>query len=452
MAARSVRVWLAVGAVVLLGLLTYLPAFNNPFLADDYAFLLHSERLSEDWGALSDFPLGWRRLAAHLCFYLSFSLFGLHPAPYYGTNLLLHLVNAGLVFLLVSELLQDRRAGFVAALFFVAYERPQETIFWISARHELLLSLGVVATAFFFARYRRTGDRRFYAAALAGFAVSAVTKESFLILLPLLVLLDFALPGRRVRPGWRAHLPFWILAGAYVLAMFVGPLRYSFAGTGSGVSLHFFEVYLRSLHRLFLFVWVFLLLAWLVYRFAPGAGRFSAVLREKAFWFFLGWLLISIVPYSFVLYADYLSSRHAYLPAVGLAGVAGLLLVRGWTRTAAKKIRLAGVAVLGLILGANVAHVWRKDDDYLARAAPTEHLVVALRVVSLLDHQAGMSPANRAVILCDFPYPQIVARGAARFFTPVDPGDVLVRDCATGAAAPPGALVLQWNAEKKFFE
>src|SRR3989304_6769966 len=78
--------------------------------------------------------------------------------------------------------------------------------------------------------------------------------------------------------------------------MYAGPWPYPFGETQSGVTLHFFGVYLRSLNRLLLFVYGFFALGWIVSRLKKES--FAPVLRQKPFLFFLGWLLVTIVPYS----------------------------------------------------------------------------------------------------------------------------------------------------------
>lgn len=429
----------AVGAVVLLGLVAYLPALNNPFIADDYAFLGYVQSVGTDWRQLAEIPLGLRRLTTSLVFYLCFSLFGLHPGPYYGVNLLLHMGNAGLVGLLVRELTSDRRMVLAAALFFVAYERHQEAIFWINTSSELLVAAGVLATAIFFARFRRSGQRRWYGLALAAFAFSAVSKESFVVVAPLLVLLDLCLPRTALGRRWLPHVPFWLVSGAYLVGMYLGPGANPFYVTSYGISSHFFGVYLRTLHRLLLFVYVLLLLGGLVYKFVAPSGRFQEALREKPFPFFTGWLLVTLVPYSFLLYADQLPSRHTYVPSVATAGLVGFLFVRIWEQAGSRRWRLAGVVVLALCLAANVVHLWRKDAEYLDRAAPTDQLI------AVLNREAAALAPPRVVVVYDFPYSPVVAWGAAQFFTPVGRQQLLLRTSSDPEPPPADSYLLRWN-------
>jgi len=52
-------------------------------------------------------------------FSLEFRLFGFHARPYLMMNLFVHILNACLAFLLVNNLLHDRKSSFLAALLFV---------------------------------------------------------------------------------------------------------------------------------------------------------------------------------------------------------------------------------------------------------------------------------------------------------------------------------------------
>lgn len=426
-------------AIILLGLLAYLPALNNPFIADDYAFLHYVQPLENGWSHLADIPLGLRRLTSSLFFYLCFSLFGLQAAPYYGANLLLHLANTALVWLLVRELVGDRRIAFVAALLFVTYERHHEPMLWITAHHELLLCLGVLATVIFFLRFRRSGHRSYYWLALALFAFSAVSKESFVVLAPVLILLDLCALGSGAGRQWFVHIPFWVVSGAYLVGMVMVQHSNPFYATYYGITPHFFVVYLRSVNRLSLFVYVFLFLAWLAYRRAERSERFPQVVREKPFQFLLAWLVVTPIPYCFLLYLDHIPSRQTYIPSVATAGLVAILSVRAWEQLANRRARLIGVTVLVLCLAGNIAYIWRKDAQFLERAAPTEQLIEVLN-----RHAPTLTPLTQ-VVLYDFPYNPIIAQAAAQFFTPVAPEQLTFRNSGEGSLQPTESYVLRWK-------
>src|SRR3990172_7631483 len=443
------RQWTAIG-IGLLALLAYWPAVDNPFIADDYALLLGAEKAAEHCTALFAMPLGWRRLVSNFFFTVCYARFGPMAFLFYCTNLWLHVVNALLVFRLVRAVSGHWPAAVAAGPVFVAYEGHQEPVFWIGASHELLLAAGALATLLCFLRYRRTGGRLWYALALGAFVFSVFTKESFIILPPLLVLADWCGAEKRPERWWLPHAPFWLATAAYVALMYAGPWPYPFGETQSGLTLHFFGVYLRSLNRLLLFVYGFFGLGWIVSRLKKES--FAPVLRQRPFFFFLAWLLVTIVPYSFILYERQLSSRHTYIPSGAAAALVGLLFAFVWERARPRGGRLAWAAVLAVCLAANIALIWKKDAEYLDRAAPTEQLIATLnREVSQAAQRGpywGLSTSWRVVIY-GFPYPPVVARGAARFFTPFAPEDLrFSRDGVEGS----GGLLLRWNEKTKTFD
>jgi len=431
-------------AVGVLGLVAYWPAGDNPFIADDYALLLGAEKAAEHCTALFAMPLGWRRLVSNFFFTACYALFGPMAFLFYWTNLWLHVVNALLVFRLVRAVSGHWPTAVAAGLFFVAYERHQEPVFWIGTQHELLLAAGVLATLLCFLRYRRTGGRLWYALALAAFVFSVFTKESFIILPPLLVLADWCGAEKRPERWWLPHAPFWLATAVYGALMYAGPWPYPFGETQSGLTLHFFGVYLRSLNRLLLFVYGFFALAWIVSRLKKEP--FTPALRLRAFFFFLAWLLVTIVPYSFILYERQLSSRHTYIPSVATAALVGLLFAFVWERARSRGPRLAWAAVLAVCLAVNVGFIWRKDAQYVERAAPTEQLIAVL--------DANMPGVQRpwVVVVYDFPYAPVIGRGAVRFRAAMQPDELLFRRSERCKPGPPGSLVLRWNAQARAFD
>ncbi len=433
---------LTAGGILLLAVIAYWPALDNPFVADDYALLLGAEKAAAHSTALFAMPLGWRRLVSNFFFTVCFALFGADATLFYWANLLLHVVNSLLVVGLVRAVTGNWRAAVAAGFFFVVYERHQEPVFWIGASHELLLAWWTLATLFGFILYRRTRVPAYYVVALTLFVFSVFTKESFLVIPPLLVLADWCVGAGSWRERWPAHAPFWLATAAYIALMYVGPWPYPFGETQSGLTTHFFGVYLRSLNRLLVFVYGFFALAWIVSRLKKEP---FAPLGQRPFFFFLAWLLVTIGPYSFILYERQLSSRHTYIPSVATAALVGLLFAFVWERRDSVG-SLACANVLWLCLAFNVGYIWKKDAQYIDRAAPTEQLIAVL--------DANMRGVERPwlVVVYDFPYPPIVGRGAVRFHAVMQPDKLLFRRSARGKPAPPGSLQLRWNAQSRAFE
>lgn len=140
-------------------------------------------------------PLTWLTLAA------DYALWGMNPRGYHATNVLLHAVNAALVFLIARRLLHRHAvaAAVTAALAFGLHPLRAESVAWVTERRDLLSGSFVL---FALLAYLRAADReglahaRWLTASLAAFAASLLSK-SITMTFPLVLLLLDAYPLRR---------------------------------------------------------------------------------------------------------------------------------------------------------------------------------------------------------------------------------------------------------------
>ncbi len=167
-------------------------------------------------------PLTWLSLA------LDHRFWGLEPAGYHLTSLLLH-AAAALLFYEVCLLLFEPKlkknaaaAAALAALFFALHPLRVESVAWIAERKGVLG--GALWLAALYAHLRR---RR--AAAFAAFALSLAAKPNGLTFPLVLLVLDAA--WLRKRPSARAYAPYFALSAAALAATVV-------AGRTAGANSH----------------------------------------------------------------------------------------------------------------------------------------------------------------------------------------------------------------------
>lgn len=122
------------------------------------------------------------------------------PSVYHRTNLILHILNALLLFALLNALTGMRwRSAMVAALFAI-HPLHVESVAWVSERKDVLSTLFLMLTLSAYVWYVKKPVRGRYAAVAVLFALGLMSK-SMLVTLPLvLLLLDFW-PLRRLA-GW----------------------------------------------------------------------------------------------------------------------------------------------------------------------------------------------------------------------------------------------------------
>ena len=98
--------------------------------------------------------------------------------------------------------------------------------------------------------------------------------------------------------------------------------------------------------------------------------------------FSAGWAAILLLPYSFLTYMTRAPSRLTYLASVGAAWIVAAGLVSAWDRFSISHRRWV-YALAALIIVHNCVYLWtKKREQFLARAASTEALIIQARNAS----------------------------------------------------------------------
>ncbi len=232
--------WLIPVGLFLATVAAFLPVLGNGFVDwdDDKNFInnphfrgLGAEQLHWMWTTFHMghyVPLSWMTLG------LDYQLWGMNPAGYHLTSLLLHAANAVIVFALLRCLLtlanpEERQATLVTlaagigAMVFALHPLRVESVAWATERRDVLSGLFFFSSILEYVRSRgSTRERRGYLIALALFACALLSKATAMTL-PAVLLLINAYPLRRIGGdvGWwsvaarrvyRELVPFGVLA------------------------------------------------------------------------------------------------------------------------------------------------------------------------------------------------------------------------------------------------
>jgi hypothetical protein len=255
-AGPPVRVLMHLALIAAVGLLVYSNTFHAPFQLDDVD-LIAKNPVVKDLGSFMPFSgpgldeTASRRYVGYLSFALNYRLNGTDPWGYHLINLFVHVMNALLVYLLVSLMFmtpflrgsllagQARHIALLSGLFFVSHPLQTEAVTYVFQRLASLAAFFCLLSLASYAGSRLSDDPRRRYALLALSLASAVlamkTKENAFTLPLVITLYEFLF---FTRPGPRA-------AGAtdtgtfggrvlrlapFLLAMFIIPL--SISGTG----------------------------------------------------------------------------------------------------------------------------------------------------------------------------------------------------------------------------
>jgi hypothetical protein len=388
-----------------LAVLTYAPAQLLPLIADDYVQIDLGRRYGpvSSWDELAQDALYRCRAVSILLSHWTESLFGFSPAAFKATSLLLHVLNVLLVFALGFWKPLGWRLSAIAAAFFAIAEGHQEAVIWYAALPEMLVFAFVVAAFLAWVSWLQSDGSRpvLYAFAFGLFCLALLSKESAVCLVGLQAVAVMVHGWRKPR-SWLAIAPFAALGIVYFTAAYSARDAHLHFNDGTfSLSAPFWITVPHSIARI-LWIWgvVAAALLWITRRFDRRVIAVAA-----------GWMVVSLLPYSFLTYMTRVPSRHTYLASVALAWLVAAALLAARERFPHRTAITAGVAIALLVH--NLGYLWTRKQAQLAeRAQPTERLI-----------QVARESTRPIEVLC-FPYA----------------GDVAVLAVAIAAGGAPGRV------------
>ena len=318
---------------------------------------------------------------------------GPDPAGYHVVNLLLHLANMCLLYVLALRIAGDAALAFALAAIWGLHPLLTDSVTNIVGRADLLAALGVLGgLAAHLAAARATGLRRlaWLGALLIAATIAIFSKEEGAVLPGVLLLYDLAWwkpAARRARAVGYAMLvlPFgsYFLMRSQVLArepaglvpFTDNPLAFADFGSAKLTAIQVIGKYLE------LFVWPARLSADYSYAAVPLFGwRIADVVevalclalaalavicwrRSRPLSFGLLFFFVTLAPVAnvFLPIGSIMAERFLYLPSMGLA-VAAVAAISALCRRFATP-RVAWVAI-GLACAALAARTWARNPDW----------------------------------------------------------------------------------------
>jgi tetratricopeptide (TPR) repeat protein len=195
---------LALGALTAV---SYAPALRAGFVNFDDTGYIESNppvagglRLANLRWALTGYHLSnWHPItwASHMA---DVELFGLEPRGHHAVNVLLHVVNVALLFVVLRSLTGRAAPSFAVSALFALHPANVESVAWIAQRKTLLSTLFALLAIASYARWTRSRSVAAYLASLGCLALSLLSKAMFVTFPFALLLLDYW-PLRRAAFG-----------------------------------------------------------------------------------------------------------------------------------------------------------------------------------------------------------------------------------------------------------
>ena len=445
---RSLTRWLDtqpgrtfLGLSCLVVLLLYSRSLASPFLYDDLDQIVHNPNLSDWNGFVSRFLLNPVALTTHflgyggttyrpifwLSLYIDHALWGLNPAGFHATNLILHALNGNLAFALLRR--NHVPATLAAATILLWLELPinTEAVAWISGRAYLLCAsfilLGLIAAW----NYLSKGTIIWGAACFASTLGAILSHELGVMVVPLIILSawtsGFRWPGRLPAT---AAIACAATLGAEVLRRHMGVAVATHLASLKWAALalsHYVGLCLLPLHMSverstsinldkpnpWLFVQlsaIALVCGYALAVYKKGPGLLAA----------LGWFALCIAPFCSLMNYQGMAERFVYLASLGMAA----LLIALYSATRSTKWHRPIILCLSIWTAWNTyrtagrvadwsdpVQLYRSSLDATPRS-PSLHYNLAYSLREIGDLAAAL-PEYRRVVEIDRNYPHAYA-------------------------------------------
>ncbi|MGD0552938.1 MAG: tetratricopeptide repeat protein [Sedimentisphaerales bacterium] len=222
---NRVRIILVCAGLVLATAAAYQPMFKNGFVNfDDDVYVTENSNIKNGftlqsilWALTSPYAENWHPLTwfSHI---LDYKLFGLNPAGHHLTNLMLHIINTLLLFLILQKMTGSTwPSAFVAAIFAI-HPLHVESVAWIAERKDVLSALFWLLTMLAYWHYVQRPTLLRYSGTLILFSLGLMAKPMLVTLPFVLLLLDYW-PLKRAVDSKRSilklvleKLPFIVIA------------------------------------------------------------------------------------------------------------------------------------------------------------------------------------------------------------------------------------------------
>lgn len=319
-----------------------------------------------------------------LSYAIEYKLFGLQPFVFHADNLLLHLINVVLIYLIILRVTGKKLLSLLTVFLWGLHPLNTETVVWISARKDLLATVFALGSVLTYLRARE--DHRYPWVSIVLFLCGLLAKVA-IAPLPLVLFLYDWVHHRSIREILHRTAPFF--AAAFVLVIVA-----VFGKDQNFGSLSIVETLLLSAHA----IWFYLIkllypiplliaypvelpIDWLEMRYLLSISVF--IIALIALWVFrryrfvlvgAAWYLLFLLP-SFASFnrageISYASDHYSYLAIIApLSLIAGLIDFVLTKKKIIGYIVISGLTVALVTLTFRQSMMWSSSERLYATAS-----------------------------------------------------------------------------------
>jgi tetratricopeptide (TPR) repeat protein len=212
--------------IIVLGFVAYGNSLDNKFVWDDEILIVNNDYIKNLHNipgfftknityATTDKSNFYRPLQM-LTYAFDYTVSKLDVRTYHFTNIIMHILVAGLLYWLAQLLFQNSLLSLVSGLLFVSHPIHTEAVTYISGRADPLAALFVLLTAIFYIKYANKANTVFfYLLSIVSYVLALMCKEVTLIA-PLVLIIYDSVYKFAGKISLKRYLPFLLILFVYI--------------------------------------------------------------------------------------------------------------------------------------------------------------------------------------------------------------------------------------------
>ncbi|MCX6243536.1 MAG: tetratricopeptide repeat protein [Bacteroidetes bacterium] len=213
--------WFVLLLILALTFISFIPSLKNGFITtwDDAVYVISNPIIQHlnlhTIKAMFTTPVASSYVPVPLLsFAIEYKLFGLHPAVFHLTNLLLHLLCVALVYHILKKLKLSTLFAALGAALFGVHPMHVESVVWISERKDLLFALFSLASIAIYFKYLSSDRNKLflYLTSLLLFIIALFSKITAVTLPFSLLIIDYFMERPLKSRVFIEKIPFFLLS------------------------------------------------------------------------------------------------------------------------------------------------------------------------------------------------------------------------------------------------
>ena len=214
--------------------ITYFNTLNNEFVFDDLILIQGNETLpflKNIYNIITVNEHSYRPVRA-LSYAIDYHFSGLNPFSYHISNIVYHIINCFLVYLITLSMLSNRATAFFAAIIFAVHPIHTDSVTYIAGRRDILFTLFYLIGFYTFIKYRKSQRYYLLLFSMAAYLLSMGSKEMGVTLPAIFLIYDLInnLPHEtkklRSQDITKALKKIWVQSKYFYSIFFMGALAF----------------------------------------------------------------------------------------------------------------------------------------------------------------------------------------------------------------------------------